>query len=135
VTAYVDSSALLKLYLDEPETTTAREILAAQRWATGRHTYVEVRRNLARALRDSALQTARERFASDWEEVDVVDIGAHVAEVSAVLAERTGLRTLDALHLGAAEPVGGSRAFLTFDHRLGEAARSLGWEVLGARAP
>jgi uncharacterized protein len=131
VTAYVDSSALLKLYLDEPETTVAREILAGQRWATGRHTYVEVRRNLARVLRETSLETARERFASDWEEVDVVDIGAHGAEVAAVLAERTGLRTLAALHLGAAASVGGSRAFLTFDHRLAEAARSLGWTVLG----
>lgn len=132
MTAYVDSSALLKLYLDEPETPIAQRILAGQRWATGRHTYVEVRRNLARALDGPDLDKARRSFARDWEQVDVVDIGAHVGEVAAAMAERTGLSTLDALHLGAAEAVGGSRPFLTFDRRLAEAARSIGWTVVGA---
>jgi uncharacterized protein len=129
----VDSSALLKLYLDEPETPIAQEILAPhQGWVTGRHTYVEVRRNLARVLDAPALDVARQSFAKDWEQVDVVDIGSRVGEIAATLAERTGLRTLDALHLGAAAAVGGSLPFLTFDRRLADAARSLGWIVLGA---
>ena len=133
MTVYVDASAVLKIYLDEPETPIAQLILVGQRWATGRHTYVEVRRNLARVLDGVPLEESRRRFASDWEQVDVIDIGAHVGEVSAALAERTGLRTLDALHLGAAESVGGSAAFVTFDRRLAAAARSLGWTVLPAK--
>lgn len=132
MTLYVHSSALLKLYLDEPETPTARAVLGAQQLLTGRHTYVEVRRNLARILDGDSLDEARRRFASDWQQVDVVDIGARLGEVAAELGERTGLRTLDALHLGAAESVGSSDAFVTFDRRLAAAARSLGWTVFGA---
>lgn len=132
MTVYVDASAVLKIYLDEPETPVAQQILIGQRWATGRHTYVEVRRNLARVLDGAPLEESRRRFASDWEHVDVIDVGAHVGEVAAALAERTGLRTLDALHLGAAESVGRSDAFVTFDRRLAAAARSLGWTVLPA---
>lgn len=132
MSVYVDSSALLKLYLDEPETPTARGILNSHHLLTGRHTYVEIRRNLARLLDGDSLDEARRRFARNWEQVDVIDIGAHVGEAAAELAELTGLRTLDALHLGAAESVGSSDAFVTFDRRLAAAARSLGWTVLGA---
>lgn len=132
MTTYVDSSALLKLYLDEPETPMAQRLLAANNLTTGRHTYVEVRRNLARVLEGVDLESARRRFTTDWEQVDVVDIGVHVGEAAATLADRTGLKTLDALHLGAAESVGGSNAFVTFDRRLAAAARLLGWTVLGA---
>jgi predicted nucleic acid-binding protein len=131
VSVYVDASAVLKIYLDEPETSAAEEILTGQRWLSGCHTYVEVRRNLARTLAETPLEEARRRFEQDWSAMDVIDIGAPVATAAAELAERTGLRTLDALHLGAAESVGGSRAFVTFDRRLAEAARSLGWTVLG----
>jgi predicted nucleic acid-binding protein len=43
-----------------------------------------------------------------------------------------GARTLDALHLAAAERAGGrSLPVLTFDVRLAEAARRLGFAVLG----
>lgn len=45
----------------------------------------------------------------------------------------TGTRTLDALHLAAAERAGGSALrFLTFDMRLAQAARSIGFIVVGA---
>jgi uncharacterized protein len=130
VTLYVDASAVLKIYLDEPETSAAEAVLTGRRWMTGRHTYVEIRRNLVRVLVESPLEEARRRFESDWESVDVIDIGASVATAAAALAERTGLRTLDALHLGAAQSAGGSDGFVTFDRRLADAARSLGLRVL-----
>lgn len=130
---YVDSSALLKIYLDEPETDAAERVLGGRRWATGRHTLVEVRRNLHRALEGDALSRARRRFADDWRELDAIDLGEAASELAAELAERTGVRSLDALHLGAAGLAGGGRLpFATFDRRLANAARSLGWTVLGA---
>jgi uncharacterized protein len=43
------------------------------------------------------------------------------------------VKTLDALHLAAAQRVGGPElTFVTFDERQAEAARSLGWTVVGA---
>ena len=42
------------------------------------------------------------------------------------------LRTLDALHLAAAERAGGPElTFVTFDTRLAEAARAMGFPVAG----
>lgn len=42
------------------------------------------------------------------------------------------VRTLDALHLGAALRLGTAVTFLTFDVRQAQAARSLGFTVAGA---
>ena len=43
----------------------------------------------------------------------------------------TGVRTLDALHLGAARRLGTTIGFVTFDVRQALAARSLGFNVVG----
>jgi predicted nucleic acid-binding protein len=130
MTVYVESSALLKLYLDEPESADAAEMLSGEHWTSGRHTLVEVRRNLARALDDDALEVARRRFASDWERIDVVEVDERTCALAANLAESTGLRSLDALHLGAAESLDVNIPLITFDRRLAGAARSRGWTVL-----
>jgi hypothetical protein len=42
------------------------------------------------------------------------------------------IRTLDALHLAAADRLPRPVTFLTFDGRQGQAGRSLGLEVVGA---
>lgn len=134
MSVYVDSSALLKIYLDEPETDVAEVMLTGKRWVTGRHTLVEVRRNLQRVLDAGELDRARRRFTDDWGEIDAVDLGEAASELAAELAERTGARSLDALHLGAAAIAGAADGLpiVTFDRQLSDAARSLGWTVLGA---
>ena len=131
---YVDSSALLKLYFDEPDSGRAEDILASDAdWITGRVTAVEVRRNLARALASPDLMAARRQFERDWANTAVVELTREVCEAAAELAEVTGARSLDALHLGAAKVVGGGALpIVTFDLRQAQAARSLGWVVLGA---
>jgi uncharacterized protein len=131
---YVDSSAFLKLYVEEQDSARAEELLTANpEWATGRHTSAEVRRNLARLLRGEELAAARLQFARDWEATAVIELTDRVCELAADLAEVTGTRTLDALHLGAARMLGGgSLPLVTFDVRQARAARSLGWVVLGS---
>jgi len=133
VTAYIDSSALLKLYVSEPETDVAFEVIHRYRvWTTGRHTLVEVRRNLARLLSGRDLVTARDAFGGDWGNVTVVELDDPTCEHAAKLAEQTGIKTLDALHLGAAAVAGAADGLpiITFDRRVKEAALSLGWAVL-----
>jgi predicted nucleic acid-binding protein len=131
---YVESSALLKLYVEEAESAEARRLLVdADDWSTGRHTFVEVRRNLARILEGDSLREHRRWFERHWVEMTVVDLTEGVCQRAAEFAESTGVRTLDALHLGAAHETGGTTfPFVTFDGRLAAAARSLGWTVLGA---
>ena len=131
MTLYVDASAVVKLYVQEPESMDAAVHLRGQ-WTTGRHTLVEVRRTLARSLSGSELQIARDRFADDWARTSIIELDGGVCDRAAELAESTGVRSLDAIHLAAAELVGASEhRFVTFDRRLAEAARSLGWDVLG----
>lgn len=132
MTVYVESSALLKVYLDEPESADAARLLSAERWASARHTLVEVRRNLSRVLDGEGLERVRSQFDADWRRVDVVELDERTCALAAELAEQTGVRSLDALHLGAARSLEMDLPFVTFDRRLSDAARSLGWTVLGA---
>jgi uncharacterized protein len=132
VSLYVDSSALLKRYVDEPDSDVADSLLRSDpTLVTGRHTIVEVRRNLARLLAGRALATARSAFATDLEVLSIVELDDVTGDRAAQIAEVTGVRTLDALHLAAAHRVGGPAVpFLTFDLRQAQAARAFGLTVV-----
>lgn len=131
---YVDSSALLKRYVEEPDSHAAEALLLSDAsLLTARHTLVEVRRNLARLLDGRDLAAARAAFATDLEALSVIELDASTCESAASIAEVTGVRTLDALHLAAAQRIGGPAVpFVTFDVRQAQAARALGLTVLGA---
>ena len=133
MTLYVDSSALLKRYVDEPDSDRAVELLTTDpTLVTGRHTVVEVRRNLARVLSPTDATAARAAFATDLTSFSIVELDANTCELAATIAEQTLVRTLDALHLGAARRLGTNLTFVTFDVRQAQAARSLGFAVAGA---
>jgi predicted nucleic acid-binding protein len=134
VTLYVDSSAFLKLYLAESDSgQCARLMREDPAWTSARHTWVEVRRILARELSGRSLIDSRHQFMVDWARAAPIEIDQQTCDLAAEIAESMGTRTLDALHLGAAERIrGASLAFLTFDVRQARAARALGWAVLGA---
>jgi len=133
---YLDSSALVKRYVAEPDSSAAARLLASDpEWVTAAHTEVEVRRTLAirLAVDPVGLAAAREAFAGDWRRTAVVQLDAITCRTAAELAELTGARSLDALHLAAAQRVGAPVVRLvTFDARQAQAARSLGWAVIGA---
>ncbi len=131
---YVDSSALLKRYLDEPDSSEALDLLASDdSLITGRHTHVEVRRNLVRNLSARNATQSKRDLEADLSRFLIVELDERTCELAATIAETTGARSLDALHLGAARRAGDTRlTFLTFDHRQAQAARSLGFTVLGA---
>lgn len=131
---YVDSSALVKLYVRETDSATAERLLSADPlWVTAAHTQVEVRRTLALRAPPGKLTQLKSDFARDWDRLAVVALDAATCRLAADLAEGTRVRSLDALHLAAAQRVGAPVVRLvTFDLRLGQAARSLGWSVVGA---
>ena len=100
---------------------------------TARHTIVEVRRNLARLLSGRDLVAARAAFAEDLRAVSIIELDEATCESAASIAETTGVRTLDALHLAAAQRVSAPGfGFLTFDLRQAQAARVLGLTVVTA---
>jgi predicted nucleic acid-binding protein len=132
---YVDTSALLKRYVEEADSARSEAFLQADLdWVSARHTSVEVRRNLARLLPDPAARAiAMSAFAEDWARMYVVELDEATCESAATIAETTSARTLDALHLAAAMRVGGRQStFLTFDLRQAQAARVLDLRVLGS---
>lgn len=130
---YVDTSALLKRYVEEADSEPCeRHLLADPVWVTARVTLVEARRNLARLLDDRPLALAREQLAADWRRMNVVELDELTCEIAAGIAEATGARSLDALHLAAATRVGrAALTVLTFDVRQAQAARALGFAVAG----
>jgi hypothetical protein len=134
VSLYVDTSALLKRYVEEPESSKCENyMLSDPTWISARHTWVEVRRNLSRLLRAPELFKARDAFTRDWDRVNVVELDETTCAMAADVAELTLARTLDALHLAALRRVGGAEvALLTFDLQQARIARELGFTVLGA---
>jgi predicted nucleic acid-binding protein len=134
VSTYVDSSALLKRYVEEPDSRSADALLrAGGPLLTARHTIVEVRRNLGRLLAGRDLAAARAAFVDDLATFSLIELDEATCESAAAIAEETGVRTLDALHLAAAQRVSGPGVgFLTFDLRQAQAARTRGLTVVTA---
>lgn len=134
MTLYVDSSALAKRYVTEADSDTTDAILLGDPdWVSANHTYVEVVLALSRRLDDPDVRPALAGFDSDWRRTLVVALDDAVCRRAAEIGRVTGSRTLDALHLAAAERAGGrSLPFVTFDLRLAQAARALGFTVIGA---
>ncbi len=132
MTLYVDSSALLKRYIDEHDSDMAVHLMTTDPvLVTSRLTEVEVRRNLARLLDSTDLDAARRQLSEDLDAMALVVLDAVVCADAALIAERTLCRSLDALHLGAARRTGKNTTVLTFDHRQASVARGLGLEVIG----
>lgn len=133
MTLYVDSSALLKRYVDEHDSAAAVDLMATDPvLVTSRLTEVEVRRNLARLLDGAAWTAARTQLTVDLDAFALVALDATTCNEAARVAEQTGCRSLDAIHLAAALRAGSATTLLTFDVRQAQAARSIGLTVVGA---
>lgn len=133
MTLYVDSSALLKRYIDEHDSATSVELMATDPvLVTSRLTEVEVRRNLTRMLDGEQLDDARRSLATDLDAFALVALDAPTMNEAARVAEATLCRSLDSIHIGAALRAGTSTTLLTFDIRQARAARESGLRVVGA---
>lgn len=134
MTLYVDSSALVKRYVLEDRREEAEAtLLSDPAWVTGRHTYVEVSLALRKRLTGPELDIARDAFEQDWSRTHVVVLDQALCRRAVELGSTADARSLDAMHLAAAERAGGrSLPIVTFDVRLARAARSLGFSVVGS---
>jgi len=123
--AYVDASAIVKLLVEEAESTEfLRWFIEAERVATSRVGIIEARRAAARREHDPG---HRDHVLAAFE---VVELDAAVGRRGAALPP-PALRTLDAIHLASAqELVPELDAFVTYDDRLAVAAGALGLPVV-----
>jgi uncharacterized protein len=108
VILYADASSLIKLCVQEPGSTeVAASVTGARLVATSVIGYVEVRAALARARRTGRLAAAQFQqavgaFEEFWPSLAAVDVSTVVISAAASLAEKHGLRTIDAVHLASA---------------------------------
>ena len=124
--AYVDASALTKLLLEEVESSAMlRWYVEAERVVTNRIGIVETRRAVARRQPD----VDDERFELLSRSIETFELNARIGQVAATIGPAS-LRTLDAIHLATALAIGGIDAFVTYDDRLADAARSIGLPVV-----
>jgi uncharacterized protein len=127
---YLDSSAFVKLVVQEPESTAVRAFLAGH--GVRRVSSAMLRAESLRAVRHlgpDALATVREGLRR----VDLIGIDDRILDTAGTLEPRV-LRTLDAIHLATAIAVGDDlAAILTYDERMIEAARLLGLATASPR--
>jgi len=140
MTLYLDTSALVKLYVDEEGAATVRGAVdQAELIATSAIAYVEARAAFARRYRERGLSASAHRslvrdFERDWSRYLTVGVAPTVIRDAARLAESHRLRAYDAVHLASARTVSGrvsrSCVFASWDATLERAAAREGLEPL-----
>lgn len=132
--AYFDTSVLVKRYVREDGSTVARRLLRRYRFLSSSVAPVEVLSALSRKRTSGELTqrdflAIRSRLHKDRAYWELVEVGAIVLSQAEELVQKTGLRTLDALHVASAltfqAASGLTIPFITADVRQREAAETL----------
>lgn len=123
---YLDSSAIVKLAVREPESATLRRYLQRKRPLV---TSGLARTEVLRALLPLGA-AAIERGNDVLRRLNVIRVSDRIL-VAAGMLEPAELRSLDAIHLATADALGDDLARIcTYDERMAHAARALGWTVV-----
>lgn len=110
---YLDSSALIRHYVQEPGTQSLNAKLESEEKAgrplfTSVLTFAEIHRALAARMKDkslsrSAFAMARKEFEADWlSAVTSIELKANVLALIPDLVERFALKSSDVIHLASA---------------------------------
>ncbi len=122
---YLDSSAIVKLAVSEPESRALRTYLRRRKPHVSS---ALARTEVARALLPAG-EAAVRRGHDVLARIQLVRITDRVLAAAGTLAPPE-LRSLDAIHLATAQQLGGDLArVVTYDDRMAAAARHLGWTV------
>lgn len=131
---YLDTSALVKLYVEEIGSKQIRIAVAqAEVVSTSLLAYVEAHCAFARKYREGELplevyRSIIDSFDGDWEHYYGIRVSESMVKTAAILGERNALKALDALHLASAKAIkemaGIPITFLGADLHLIQAARA-----------
>ncbi len=123
---YLDSSALVKLAVREPESTALRRYIRRRRpLVVSALARTEVTRALL-SLGPDAVRRGHEVLAR----VDLLRVNDRVLNAAGSMLPAE-LRSLDAVHLATAQQLGADLArIVTYDDRMTAAAKGLGWNVV-----
>lgn len=127
---YLDSSAFVKLVIEETESTALRTFVANR--GARRVSSALLRTEALRAVRHlgpDALATVREGLRR----VDLIGIDDRILDAAGLLEPQV-LRTLDAIHLATATAIGDDlEAIVTYDERMVDAAKLMGMSTATPR--
>ena len=142
MTLYLDTSALVKLYVVEAGSDDVYQWIAdASSVCTSLVTFPEARSAFGRRLRERALsqldhEEILQQLDQDWRDLDTVHVDPPLAIAAGVLSTRHGLRGFDAVQLASAlyarALAAGDLVAATFDPVLARAMRAEGLTVHGA---
>ncbi len=105
---YLDSSALVKRYVQEEGTDFVKSVLAGKELiTTSKLTYPEILSALMRKVRAGGIERKSfngivEMFDKDWDHVLVLDFHNDLLQIVKVVIEKHPLRAADAIHLASA---------------------------------
>lgn len=128
----LDSSALVKCYQEEEHSPWIRGAMSEdQDWCGSALLTVEGPIALARSISDAgALEEVDTRITRDLGFFYLVALDADCLSRAVDVGREYRLKTLDAIHLAAAQVLPAECSFVTFDERQREAASELGLKVL-----
>lgn len=139
---FLDASAFVKRYVQEPGTSTVRNLGRRGKLAASALSLVEVPAALHRRARQgdlsvSAARTSAARARADLEQIDLVEPRGAVLALAAELVDRYPLRAYDAVQLASAvrllQATGLASTFVCADAALAAAARGEGLRALRPR--
>jgi predicted nucleic acid-binding protein len=129
VATYLDSSAIVKLAVREPES------LALRRYLRRRQPLVSsalARTEVLRALLPAG-DEAVARGQAVLQRIDLIRVNDRILNAAGVL-HPPQLRSLDAIHLATAQELGDElSAFVAYDDRMVSAAKQLGYRIVQPR--
>jgi uncharacterized protein len=134
-----DTSALVKLILDEPGSAGAVELWErVSAPSASRLAHPELSSAMWAAMRSGRLRSRQMaevevRATEILEQLTWIELGDPVARVAATLAREHPLSGADAVHLASAATLGGASLIATYDHRLRHAANEIGLVVAPAQ--
>ena len=133
---YLDTSALVKLYIEEQGSPEVRAMVKKARIvSTSRVAYVEARAGIARKYRGGELSQEEhvqviKDLKQDWDNYFIVEVSESMAKLGGELTSRHPLRGFDAIHLASALLLRNRTrlevSFSCFDERLRAAAEAEG---------
>lgn len=137
--AYFDTSVLVKRYVKEEGSTAARKLFQRYRFLSSAVAPVEAlsalgRRRSTGELTQRDFLAIRSRLHKDRAYWELVELGPIVLSQAEELVQKTGLRTLDALHVASAlafqAASGLTVPFITADVRQHDAAERLALNLI-----
>lgn len=136
---YLDTSALVKLYVQEVGSAKVKRAVArAELVATSLVAYVEARSAFARKHRmadidAAALKRHNHEFEQGWNRLDRLPVDETTIRRAGDLAEQFRLKAYDALHLATVDlmevTLRSSVSFACFDAALNRAAAQMGFSL------